>query len=103
MQKVLQLIGRKAQSDVERAEQAVNRAGFIEAHLVNEFLENQRVIGEEIDSPFPIIEADRTRNDLIDAAGIWRPIMPCSRIIRCRSRIGSLYQFLDSPRNLFIG
>src|ERR671912_695607 len=70
VEEVFQLIGGKKQADVEGAEQSVHRAGFIETHLVYEFFKNQRVIGEEIDPPFPIIKADGARNNLIDAAGI---------------------------------
>src|ERR1700754_1855289 len=49
---------RKTKSDKKRAEQTVNRAGFVEAHFINELFKNQRIVGKKIDAPFPIIEAD---------------------------------------------
>src|SRR5919106_983244 len=66
----MKLGGWKAQTDEENAKQSVDRAGFIEAHLVNQLLEHQRIIGKKIDAPFPIIEANGAGNDLADAAGV---------------------------------
>src|ERR1700689_2655046 len=56
--------GLQADADVERGELPLRRAGFIEAHLVNEFLEHYRIVGEKIDAPFPIVESDRAGNNL---------------------------------------
>src|SRR5271154_4894478 len=59
----------ESDAEVERAELRVRRARFVEAHLVNEFLEHERIVGEKIDAPFPIVEADRARNNLRHFAG----------------------------------
>src|SRR5580704_3070561 len=59
-----------ANRKVERAEFRIAGARLVEAHLVDQLLEHQRIVGEEIDAPFPIVEADRTRNDLRDLAGV---------------------------------
>jgi len=40
----------------------------IETHFVNQLLENQRIVGIQIDAPFPIVEADRARDHLRDVA-----------------------------------
>ena len=68
--KTLELADGKTQADVESAEQTVNRAGFVEAHLVDEFFEDQRIVGKQIDAPFPIVETDGTGNDLRHPAGV---------------------------------
>src|SRR5271154_3386235 len=56
--------GLESDAEVERAELSVRRAGFVEAHLVNEFLGDYRIVGEKIDAPFPIVESDRAGNNL---------------------------------------
>src|SRR5258705_891722 len=64
---------RKTKPDKKSAEQAVNGAGFVEAHFINEFFKNQRIVGKKIDAPFPVIEADGSGNDLGHAAGVMAP------------------------------
>src|SRR5262249_38880103 len=61
---------RAADADVKRPEDGVHRAHLIEAHLVNQLLEDQRIIGKEINTPLPVIETDGTRNDLLHGTGI---------------------------------
>src|SRR5262245_10233945 len=61
---------RKLQTDVERPELGEPGAGFVEPHLVDQLLERQRVVGKQIHAPFPIVVADRSRDDLRDAAGV---------------------------------
>jgi len=51
-------------------EQRIHSADFVEAHLVDQLFEYQRIIGKEIDAPFPIIESDRASDDLSDVACI---------------------------------
>src|SRR5205807_7228550 len=51
---------------VELAEQGVDGADVVEAHLVDQLLEDQGVVGEQVYTPLPIVEADRPRDDLLD-------------------------------------
>src|SRR3990172_3718027 len=62
--------GREAQAYVEGAELTVHGARLIEAHLIDKLFEYQRVMGEEIHAPLPIIEADRAGNDLGHLPGV---------------------------------
>src|ERR1700688_2373121 len=57
-QQFLQGRSRAADSHVELPEQGIHRADVIEAHLIDQLLEDQRIVGEKIDTPLPIIEAD---------------------------------------------
>src|SRR5262245_40997272 len=70
LQAARQLVGRELQADVERAELAVPGAGLVEAHLVHELLEDDRVVREEVDAPLPVVEPDRARDDLVDRARV---------------------------------
>src|SRR5438046_10596705 len=56
--------GREPQADEKATEKTVDGAGFIEAHLIDEFLEDQGIVREEIDAPLPIAETDGTGDDL---------------------------------------
>src|SRR5262245_51331169 len=62
--------GGHAQPDVELAEERVNGADFVEAHLVDELLEDERIFAVQIDAPLPIVEADRPADDLLHFAGV---------------------------------
>ena len=62
-----ELIGGEADADVEGAEVGVEGAGLVEAHLVDELLEDGGIVGEEIDAPFPVVESDGAGDDLADA------------------------------------
>ena len=53
--------GREADARVERPEERVARARRIEAHLVDELLEHERVVGEERHAPLPVVEPDGAR------------------------------------------
>src|SRR5262249_26065591 len=55
---------RYSDPDEELPEQSVVGTDLVEAHLVDEFLEDERVIGEKIDTPLPVVEADRPGDDL---------------------------------------
>src|SRR5689334_19580119 len=57
-------------SDIEVPELGVLGARLVEAHLGHELLEVHRVLREEGHPPFPLIEPDRARNNLCNAAGI---------------------------------
>src|SRR5262245_65954782 len=59
-----QLARRELQADVERAEGGVAGAPFVEAQVVDQLLEDQRVVGEQIDAPFPVVENDGPGDDL---------------------------------------
>src|SRR5439155_17989600 len=68
-QDVAERARREPDAHVERPEERVARARRVEAHLVHELLEDERVVGEERDAPFPVVEADRARDHLRHAAG----------------------------------
>ena len=55
---------------VEAAEEGVLGADFVEAHLVDEALENDRIVGEEVNGPLPVIETDGAGDDLADFVGV---------------------------------
>src|SRR5437867_1353307 len=65
-----QVGGRELQADEERAELGVVGARLVETHLVNQLLEDHRVVGEQIDAPLPVVETDRAGDDL----GHLRPV-----------------------------
>src|SRR5712671_2776648 len=69
-QQFSQLCCGAAHSYVELAEQRIDGADVVEAHLVDQLLEDERIVGKEVDAPFPIIEADRAGDDLFDFARI---------------------------------
>src|SRR6185312_15438595 len=64
------LVDGQAHAYVERGEGGVEGTGFIEAHFVNELLEDDGIVGEEIDAPLPIIEAYGAADDLADAVAV---------------------------------
>src|SRR5207245_11666482 len=77
-------------SHVEMPEQRVHCADFVKSHLVNQFLEHQRIVRPQIDSPLPIVETDRSSDDLLPFAGVAPPHEPM---------LGHLPSaFLDWPR-----
>src|SRR5437899_1453822 len=55
---------------MEMSEEGVHSANLIEAHLVNQLLENQGIIGKQIHAPFPVIKPDRTGDDLFDLPSV---------------------------------
>src|SRR5438105_2999329 len=61
---------RHADPYIKLAKESVHRADFVEAHLVDQLLEDERIVREKIDSPFPIVEADGAGDDLPHFAGI---------------------------------
>ena len=61
-----QLGRRELQADVEGPELRVPGRGLVEAHLVDQLLEDERVVGEQVDAPLPVVEADRARDHLRD-------------------------------------
>ena len=65
-----QLLSPELQPHVERPEQPVERAGLVEAHLVDQLLEHHGIVGEEVDAPLPVVEADGTGDDLGHPAGV---------------------------------
>src|SRR5438270_7597448 len=57
-----------ANADVKRAEQGIDGADLVEAHLVNQLLEDQRIVGEQVHAPLPIVESDRAGDDLLHSS-----------------------------------
>ena len=53
-----QVRGRDSDSHIEMAEQRVDGADFVEAHFVDQLLEDQRIVGKQIDAPLPVVETD---------------------------------------------
>ena len=43
---------------------------MVEAHLVDQFFEDERIVGEEVDTPLPVVEADGAGDDLFDFSGV---------------------------------
>ena len=54
----------------KRAEQRIDGAHLVEPHLVNQPLEHQRIVGEQIHAPFPVVETDGAGDDLFHSARI---------------------------------
>ncbi len=73
VQEHAQLARRKLYAAPEGAELAKPRAGRVEPHVVDEFFEDKRIVGVEVDAPLIIVEADRTRDHLRDLAMIRAP------------------------------
>src|ERR1700691_3307233 len=46
---------------------------MIEAHFVNQLLENQGIVGEEVYAPLPVVEADGAGDDLFYFTSIAAP------------------------------
>src|ERR1700704_1330811 len=69
-QQFLQLRGRDPHSYIKMAEQCVYGADFIEAHFVDQLLKNQRLVGEKVDAPFPIVKTNRSADDLFHFSGV---------------------------------
>src|SRR3954471_1439754 len=64
-EKVPDLRRRAADADEELPEQRVDGADLVKTHLVDEFLELQRVVGKQVHTPLPIVEADGAGDDLL--------------------------------------
>src|SRR6266540_2850273 len=58
------------QPDDEGAEVGVDGGDLVEAHLVEDLLERQRVIGQEGDAPLPVVEGEGARDQLQHPAGV---------------------------------
>src|SRR5208337_3856664 len=69
-QQVVQPVRRTAQSDIEASEQRIHGADVVEAHLVDQLLENQGIVGEEVDAPLPIVKTNGAGDDLFHLSGI---------------------------------
>src|SRR3954462_2337373 len=65
VQQLPQAFRRTAQTYIKRPEERVHRAHFIEPHLVDQLLEDHRLVGEQGDTPFPIVKADGAGDDLL--------------------------------------
>ena len=58
------------QAGDERAELRVVGGHLVEAHLVDDLLERDRVVGEQRDAPLPVVEAGRAGDELQHPAGV---------------------------------
>src|SRR5580692_7303290 len=63
-------VRRTTQSDIESAEERINGADVVEAHLVDQLFENQGIVSKKIDTPLPVVEADGAGDDLFHLSGI---------------------------------
>ena len=61
---------RQHEAGEERAELGVARRHRIEAHLVHDVLQRDRVVGEQRDAPLPVVEPGRAGDELQDAARV---------------------------------
>src|SRR3954469_16356666 len=73
IQNLAKFVGGNSHPHKERSKCGIDRTDFVEAHLVDEFFKNQRIFSEEIDAPFPVIEADRPGDDLLNLPRIPPP------------------------------
>src|SRR5271155_1719742 len=69
-QQFLQRRRRAAHAHKELAEQRIHGADMVEAHLVDQLLEDQRIVGKQVDSPLPVVKANRAGDDLLYLACI---------------------------------
>src|SRR5665213_1444944 len=60
-----QLVYLQTDSDIELAEEGVLGADFVKPHFVDELFEYDRIVGEEVDAPFPVVVANRPGDDLL--------------------------------------
>src|SRR6185437_9379517 len=60
----------QSEADEELPEEGVDRAHFIEAHFVDQLLEDHGILGEEIHAPFPVVHADGAADDLFYLAAV---------------------------------
>src|SRR5579864_492748 len=70
VQELAQAAPGAAHPDIKMPEQGIDSADLVKPHFVNQFLEDQRVIGKQIHPPLPVIKANRTGNDLPYLAGV---------------------------------
>ena len=57
-QQFAEFCGGHAQANEKRSEERILGTHFVEAHFVDQLLENQRVIREQVYAPLPIVEAN---------------------------------------------
>src|SRR5437879_2674209 len=70
VQQVRQIRGVTAHANIKRPKCGVYGANLVEAHFVDQLLENHWIVREKIHAPFPIVVADRTGDDLFHRSGI---------------------------------
>src|SRR5581483_5405564 len=58
------------QTDDERAEVGVHRRDLVEAHLVEDLLEGDRIVGQQRDTPLPVVEGEGAGDQLQHPAGV---------------------------------
>src|SRR3954471_6411809 len=69
-EKVRDLRRTAADADEELPEQRVDGADLVKPHLVDKFLELQRVVRKQVHAPLPIVKADGAGDDLLHLAGV---------------------------------
>src|SRR5208337_523313 len=70
LQPCAQLLHRQPNPKIELPEQRIHCAHFVEAHLVYQFLKDDRIVGEQIHAPLPIVHSDRAGDDLLHPLGV---------------------------------
>src|SRR5258708_20154435 len=60
-------------SDIKRPKQGIQCTDFVKTHLVDQFLEDQRIVGEKVNAPLPIVKPDRSGNDLFHRPRVATP------------------------------
>src|SRR5262245_31383206 len=66
---------RRLQADphIEGPKQGIHSTGSIKTHLVDELFKDQWIISKQADTPFPVIQADGTADNLRHFASILTP------------------------------
>ena len=83
------LVERRDQAGVERAELGVDRRRLVEAHRVDDVLQVVGVHAEQRDAPLVVVEAGRAGDDLEDRGRrTCGPVAPCPYISSLRSSYG---------------
>lgn len=65
--------GFEAQIDVKWAEFPVARTDFVKSHFVDDFFNLIQLMGDECDTPFPVIESSRSGDQLGYSARVGSP------------------------------
>src|ERR1700722_13693131 len=60
----------QAHSNKELPKLSVKSTDLVKAHLIDQLLEDQGILGKEIDTPFPIVEGNGTGYDLAYRIGV---------------------------------
>src|ERR1035438_1410285 len=70
------LLHRQPYPDKELPKQRIHSADFIKPHLVDQLLENHRVLGKQVHAPFPVVHPNRPGDDLLHHVAVPPPDQP---------------------------